>query len=203
MTSNHPQVRGERLVKKVLEVVVLELARVGYGALSIEEVALQAGVNKTTIYRRWPTKQELVHAACLELADEVSVQPDTGELRADLMELLRSLRDFLESPRGQSLLRMVLAEGGDSEISRLARTVRDAKDAIPKRVIARAITRGELPRGTDPDLILRTLSGALHERILFMGEHVTDRQLSTLIDLILVGAEGGGASRSVRPPSAT
>jgi len=199
MTSLSPQVRGERLVKKVLEVVLEELARVGYGALSIEEVALQAGVNKTTIYRRWPTKAELVQAACLELADEISVSPDTGSLREDLLEMLRGFRAFLESARGQSLSRMVLAEGLDSEISRLARAVRDAKDAAPKRVIARAIQRGELPRGSDADLILHTLTGAIQHKVMFLGEHLSDRQLAQLVDLVLLGATQGGARRSVRP----
>ena len=199
MASITPQVRGEKLVKKVMEVVIEELARVGYAALSIEEVAALAGVNKTTIYRRWPTKSELVHAACVEFADEVSVCPDTGTLRGDLFELLRGFRDLLASPRGQSLMRMVLAEGVNSEIARLARTVRDAKDAVPKRVITRAIKRGELPQGTDADLILQTLSGAIEHQMLFLGEHPSDRQLAMQIELVLLGAVQGGARRSLRP----
>jgi AcrR family transcriptional regulator len=200
MTSIAPQVRGERLVKKILEVVLEELARVGYGALSIEEVALQAGVNKTTIYRRWPTKAELVQAACLELADEVSVTPDTGTLRGDLFEMLRAYRDLLDTARGLSLTRMVMAEGGDSEVSRLARTVRDSKDVISKRVIARAIARGELPKGSDAELILHMLGGALQHRILFLGERQSDRQLTMMVDLVLNGAANGGARRSQHPP---
>lgn len=198
MTSMTPQVRGERLVQKVLEIVIEELARVGYAALSIEEVAARAGVNKTTIYRRWPTRSELVHAACLEFADEVAVCPDTGTLRGDLMELFRGFRDLLSSPRGQSLMRMILAEGVNSEIARLARTVRDAKDAVPKQVIARAIQRGELPRGSDAELILRTLSGSLEHQMLLLGEHPGDRELGMLIEMVLVGATNGGAKRSVR-----
>ena len=198
MTSITPQVRGERLVKKVIEVALEELARVGYAALSIEEVAAQAGVNKTTIYRRWPTKAELVHAACLEVADEVSISPDTGSLRTDLLEMMKGFRDLLATPRGLGLMRMVLAEGGESEIARLARTVRDAKDAIPKRAITRAIQRGELPHGSDADLILRTLTGAVQHQMLFLNERPTDRQLAMYIDLVLVGAAEGGACRSPR-----
>jgi AcrR family transcriptional regulator len=183
----------------VLETVLEEFARVGYAALSIEEIAIRAGVNKTTIYRRWPTKNELVHAACLEVANEVTACPDTGSLRGDLFELLRAFRDLLATPRGQSLMRMILAEGGESEIARLARTVRDTKDSIPKRAITRAIQRGELPHGSDPDLILRTLTGALEHQMLFLGEHPNDRQLAQQIELVLTGAAQGGARRSLRP----
>ena len=199
MTSIAPQIRGERLVKKILAVVLEELARVGYGALSIEEIAVLAGVNKTTIYRRWPTKAELVQAACHELADEVDSAPDTGSLRADLLEMLRNFRDLLDTPRGRSLVRMVISEGDDSEVSRLARAVRDSKDASQKRVITRAIARGELPRGSDADLILHALFGALQHRMLFLGERQNDRQLALMVDLVLNGAAHGGACRNQHP----
>ena len=57
------QVRGQALVAKVMDATIAELARVGYESISIEQVAVVAGVNKTTLYRRWATRRELVRAA--------------------------------------------------------------------------------------------------------------------------------------------
>src|SRR5689334_5086908 len=77
--------RSERVVRDVLTAAVAELARVGYVALRVEDVAAGAGVNKTTVYRRWPTKAALVTAA-LRTTDEPEL-PETGALRQDLFEL--------------------------------------------------------------------------------------------------------------------
>src|SRR5262245_16386487 len=60
-----PLVRGEAVVRGILAAALEELARTGYGALRIEGVAARAGVNKTTVYRRWATKENLVRAALL------------------------------------------------------------------------------------------------------------------------------------------
>ena len=66
----------------VLSAVLQELSRVGYRGLRIEDVALRAGVNKTTVYRRWPTKIELVRAALVCDSTCRIPHPDTGTLRS-------------------------------------------------------------------------------------------------------------------------
>ena len=63
--------RSARVQSAVLRATAEELGRVGFAALRIEDVALRSGVNKTTIYRRWPTKQELVRASlCCDRAEQ-------------------------------------------------------------------------------------------------------------------------------------
>ena len=194
MSEHGVQVRGARLVERVLEATIAELARVGFGALSIEEIARRAEVNKTTIYRRWPTKLDLVRAASLQLAGAVAVEPDTGALRSDLIAMGKAFRDFLQSVHGQSLMRMMVSEG-EQEICRMAREVRVSEATRHKRMVARAVARGELPAGTDSQLIVDALASTIQNRSLFLGESVTDKQLAQIVDLLLVGAVAGGAQR--------
>lgn len=187
------QVRGEKLIDKVLEATVEELAAKGYAATSIEDVAARAGVAKTTIYRRWPTKGELALAALGRVADDVTGAGDTGTLRGDLVAMLRAFRDFAMTPRGGSLMRMMLTENTCGEISEVARTIRKSKEAMPRTVITRAIKRRELPVGSDAKLILDLLFGAVQHYILFIEEEVDDRRIEQLVDLVLMGATNGGA----------
>src|SRR5262249_24075462 len=87
--ASRQQVRGWRVVEKVLEATLEELSDKGYGALSIEDVAARAGVAKTTIYRRWPAKADLALDAMRRVADSVVVVGDTGALRSDLIAMLK------------------------------------------------------------------------------------------------------------------
>jgi AcrR family transcriptional regulator len=189
------QVRGERLIEKVLEATLEELSRVGYSALSVETVAERAGVNKTTVYRRWPTKADLVGAAMMKEADATFCTQDTGAVRTDMIAMLREFRDLLHTRRGQSIVRMIFAEGLTSEVATIVDTVRKAKEKDPKRVVARAIARGELPKGTDVDLVFSTLIGSLQHFFFFLHETPTDRRIEQIVDLVLEGARHGGGRR--------
>src|SRR3954462_13424344 len=76
----------------VIRAAILRLlAEVGYGALTMDAVAAEAGVGKATIYRRWRTKQDLVVDTIAELNREEAAAPDTGSLEEDLRQLLRRL----------------------------------------------------------------------------------------------------------------
>jgi AcrR family transcriptional regulator len=187
------QVRGGKLIDKVLEAAVEELAAKGYAATSFEDIAERAGVAKTTIYRRWPTKPELVLAALGCVAADVTSAGDTGSLRGDLVAMLRTFRDFAMTPRGGSLMRMMLSEGGAGEIAEVARKIRKSKEAFPRAVITRAVKRGELPRGSDAKLILDLLFGGVQHYVIFISEPCTDRKIEQFVDLVLVGAQNGGA----------
>src|SRR5262249_15321156 len=106
-----PQVRGEPMVRTVLGVTLDELARRGFAALRVEDVADRACVNKTTVYRRWPTKSALVRAALLTIGGDEVCAPDTGSLRGDLLQIGHQMVEIATSPRGRSIIRMILAEG--------------------------------------------------------------------------------------------
>src|SRR5262245_16527517 len=99
------QGRSARVVEAVLQAAAEQLGEVGFAALRIEDVAARSGVNKTTIYRRWPSKEELV-TAVLETLRLVPDTPDTGTLRGDLLQLLRAIANGAATPAGRGLIRL-------------------------------------------------------------------------------------------------
>lgn len=194
-----PLVRGEPVVMRVLVAAVEELARSGYKALRVEDVARRAGVNKTTVYRRWPEKSALVRDALLTFTEETFGAPATGSLREDLLALGRTMRDVFAQPLGQSVVRMLVAEGSDPEVAALKRAVRGRHEAIPRDVIAAAEHRGELSQERDHEVLFLAFMSAIQHRTFFEGEPVTDAFLVQLVDLLLDGARPRSAKGERRP----
>ncbi len=95
---------------KILRAVIEELARSDYGGLSFERVAARAGVNKTTVYRHWETKADLVRAALTLVVQSVLPEVSSGTLRADLIHVGRRMVDFSTSFEGQALIRLRLMQ---------------------------------------------------------------------------------------------
>lgn len=185
--------RSARVVKEVLSSALAAFAEQGYARLSIESVALRAGVNKTTVYRRWPNKAELLGAAFLTLRDDDPQPPDTGSLREDLLEILRHRATQMALPHRRAIMQALLLGNSDPELQGIVRRLRDERPAIPPGVITRAMRRGELPRGSDAQLIAAALLGPLHSRVFVKREPVDESFLRSLIQLIVTGAAAGGA----------
>jgi AcrR family transcriptional regulator len=186
MKTRRPRPRGKPVVNKVLEVTLAQLAEVGLERLSVPEVARLAGVNKTSVYRRWPTREDLVRAALEQTMQHTAAAPDTGSLRGDLLGLVHVTATFLESAPGRGAMRVLLAEGDDlGDTLGAPRLLAD--DALPA-AIRRAVARGELPRDTDVKLVLFTLAGALMHRTFVERAPVTRPFIQRLVDLVLYGA---------------
>jgi len=188
--TTHPpkQLRGDRLVANVLEATLIELSRAGFENISVENVAELAQVNKTTIYRRWPTPEKLVHAALLRVASEGITVPDTGSLRADLSKLVDMLRVVLSSPHNLALFRMHLGGTMQGDLAALALSIQRQKDEQMKAIFVRAVERGELPRSTDIDLLYDTLVGSFFYLAVFGGKQRSGVRMVQAVDLILNGA---------------
>jgi AcrR family transcriptional regulator len=195
----HTMGRAARVVDAVLRATAAEVARVGYAALRVDEIAALSGVNKTTIYRRWPTKGELVVAA-LRLA-KVPPGHDTGDLRADVIAWLRQTMEFAVSPLGSGIIRVMQSERGQPEIDAIARTLRAEQRAARKELVERAIARGELPRGADASLIGDLLFMPILSRLVNHGERVSDAYVESAVDLVLAGARAQKPDVASSPPS--
>jgi AcrR family transcriptional regulator len=180
-------------VSEVLSSTLEVFAEHGYAGLSVEAVAGRAGVNKTTIYRRWASKAELLGAALLSLRDEEPEPPDTGSLRKDLLQLLRAAAARMATPRRRAIMQSLLLGNADPEIQAMLQRMRDTRPTIPTLVIERAIKRRELPRGSDPDLIAAALIGPLHTRTYWKRQTVDDAFIVGLVNLVVTGAAAGGA----------
>lgn len=194
-TTAVPQVRGERLVAKVLDATLQELALTGYRALSIEVVADRASVNKTSIYRRWPTKAELVSAAMRLLVDELLFIPNEGSLRADLVALVARFRDFTQSPRGRGLFRVMAAEAEVAELAEIMVAIKASTKCMPEQIVERAIARGEIPPGSEAELIVHCVAAPVINWIQMDNLEIDDRRIEQVVDLVLLGATNGGASK--------
>lgn len=187
--------RSERVVTAVLEATVAELARTGYVALRLEDVASHAGVNKTTVYRRWPTKEELVVAALREHAGTDEKLPDTGALRTDLVALVKRTLSRLRTPRGSAISRMINLELANPEVDRVTRKLRDEVTTRRAELIRRAQSRGEIAVDVDESLVLDAIFAPIMTRAMKLREHVDDATIERLVDLVVRGVESGGGRK--------
>jgi AcrR family transcriptional regulator len=137
--------RGEPRERAILAAVIGLLGEAGYEAMTMDAVAARARASKTTIYRRWPGKADLVRAAVdAHIAGRVPAGRDTGSLRGDLLAVLRAMRDHLTPEFMAMMSGLVHAMRTDSELAASLRSLVD-QDAVAGQIIGRAVQRGELP----------------------------------------------------------
>jgi AcrR family transcriptional regulator len=143
--------RSQQVVEKVREATMAELARVGFPGLTIEGVARAANVNRTTIYRRWPSKGALLLAVLEPGLERFDHDPDTGSLAGDLLALMLTMAERMALPEGQAVHRAV---GSTSdELKELVDTVNDRALSAFYRAFDRARARGEVGPTDDTEMI--------------------------------------------------
>lgn len=181
--------RGAPIAEAVLARTLEELATVGLEGLSVERIARQAEVNKTSIYRRWPTREALVAAALAGVLDSVSARaPDTGSLRGDLLGLLEPIVDFVGQATGRAVVRAALAESAESGVAGLAAQRLSQQASGPVRALmTRARARGEWRAGASGEQLIFALVGAVIHRAMLEHGAITKRWLGSLLDLVLLG----------------
>lgn len=169
----------------------------GAAALSVERVARAAEVNKTSVYRRWPTREALVAAALARVLDRLALEfADTGSLRGDLVALAEAVAGLLASPAGRGLVRAVFAEGTAPALASDARAgLEERTGGAALAMVARAVARGEWRAEVDPRVVLAALVGALLHRAVLEGEAPTRGWIEGLVELLVGGIAGGGGRR--------
>lgn len=172
-----------------MQATLQELARFDYGGLSIEAVAEHAGVNKTTIYRRWPTKADLVLAALTSVADMFPVAISSGSLRDDLRRLAQQLVAFTESALGKSLLRLRMLQQPEPELAEISRQLNVTKQKELKELLASGVARGEIAPRADIRLLLDMLWGVLLVRLVHHSEPVDAATIEHIVDMLLAAAQ--------------
>ncbi|WP_413805727.1 TetR/AcrR family transcriptional regulator [Streptomyces sp. OE57] len=171
----------------ISEAVLDELAEQGYGRLSMEAVAKRAGVGKSALYRRWPSKQRMVIAVVSELSVALVELPDTGTLRGDVLAGLRAVADWLTHPRFSRILPDLIAEAQrDEELSQaLARCIGEPRRARMTDALDRAVERGELPPDLDRELALDLLGGLVYWRVSARGAPLEPGYFERAADMAL------------------
>lgn len=192
-------VRGAPVVRRALDAALDELARVGYASLRVEDVAERARLNKTTVYRRWPTKEALVRASLLALAERTGglVVPDTGSLHGDLTQLIQQKMRFAQSPEGSAIIRVLEEGGGDAELVAIVRSLRGARDVVLRSILERARARGALRADADIGLFMDVMQLAC-DQARRQRHKATPRFVKGLVDLLLRGAAAKESNSKLR-----
>ncbi|GGJ97631.1 TetR family transcriptional regulator [Pilimelia anulata] len=172
--------------------VMKELADVGYGRLSIEAVARRAGVGKTAIYRRWPSKLDMVIEIVSAIAGQRLPLPDTGTLRDDLRVLLQALALGLRHPLASQIIPDLLAEAARTPqiAETLLDTLRTHQRDIAARIVGRAVERGELPAAASTELAVDLILGPLYWRAAIVRTPIAPAYLDSLADAVVVSLGG-------------
>ncbi|HEY7202450.1 MAG TPA: TetR/AcrR family transcriptional regulator [Candidatus Dormibacteraeota bacterium] len=160
----------------------------GYDGFSMAAVADRAGVAKTTVYRRWPTRSHLVLATMSSVMARVALF-DTGDFRADLASFARTLATALRAPGTRRLVaELAVATAQRPELADGFHRLFVQRRAVAMDTVEQAVDAGQLRPGMDPELIIDQVSGALHYRMLVTGEGPSDAYAERLVDAILDGA---------------
>jgi AcrR family transcriptional regulator len=180
-----PGGRSARVRAAVLAATLAELADRGYSGASLDDVAARAEVHKTTVYRRWRTKEALVLDAMLAQASQTVAVPDTGTLRGDLLELARRSAAIQTSPAGEAVIRAVAGEApGNPQIAAASRRFWAERLQLDRTILQRARDRGEIGAATLRRPVIEALLGPLYFRLLVTGEPLDDAYIESVVDLV-------------------
>jgi AcrR family transcriptional regulator len=190
--------RDARVDRAIIEATLRLIAERSVHEFRTEDVASRAGVGKGAIYRRYPSKDELVTAAVAALVDEEIVVPDTGSTRADLLALMREAVELYRgSLPGRLMPNLVSAMAQRPE---LARTFRDGFLANRRTaltdVLRRGIERGDLRPDLDLELALDVLGGPLFYRLLITGGPIDEQLAENVTELMLRGFASRKSARA-------
>lgn len=183
-----PRARGVAAEQAILKATLEILQDGGYSALTIDRVAARARASKTTIYRRWNTKEHLVLAVFQQLPIAI---PDSssGKLETDLVGLFKQFSTIMEASPLRGVLPMLVAECiNNPALSHLLVQVNERRRAPIRHVIRQAVDRGELPADTDVELIIDMIQGAISIRLYFLLDQLSETWIRGLVCLLLNGA---------------
>jgi AcrR family transcriptional regulator len=179
--------RDARADAAIRQAAIEVLADKGPGGFTVDEVAARAGCGKATIYRRWPSRANLL----LDTAHSMGLEPervDTGSVRDDLVRLITQLATKLRDTPAGRIMPGVIAEASVNPEMRqvLSAFVRDRRER-PREVVERAVARGQLPAGTDVELVLDLVGAVPFYRELVSGEPMDECDVQRVVDVVLAG----------------
>jgi AcrR family transcriptional regulator len=190
--SVRPGGRTARVRAAVLEATVAELIEHGYGGLTVDGVAARAGVNKTTLYRRWGGRDSLIVDAVETFAAAQVRVPDSGDIDEDLRLWARSILATLTGPVSGALVRAVFGGAGDSpQVRDLRHRFWLTRSALVTPMVQRAVERGQLPAGTVPEEVIRHVGAPLYYRLLVLAEPLTPEAADLAAAVTAAAAHAG------------
>jgi len=174
--------RIERTRRRVLDATSELLGECGFGRTSIEAISERSGVARSTIYRHWPDRNELLLESIGKQVTMMKVT-DTGDLRADLIRLYSHLGEMLNNQATRSMVASFVAEATrDPELAELNSKFIEARHQATSELIKNAVERGDLPTETDPDQMAQDLAGGIFFQGLVLREPTDEPWIATHVD---------------------
>lgn len=180
--------RGAELEAALLDAAWDEILEKGYDRFTIESVAERARTSRAVVYRRWPRKADLVHAAATRAGSQNQVSvPNTGSLRNDVIELLRRAN----RSRSQIGVQMILQLGGyfaetGTGIAELRSAFLSGRSSAMQQVLEHAVARGE----ADPAKITPRVTGVpfdlYRQELLMTLKTVPDDVIESIVDEVFL-----------------
>ncbi len=182
-----PRRRGAALETAILDATLTELSDVGYARLSVERVAERAGASKASLYRRWPSKVELVMDAVYHVFPDPASPPDTGSLRGDLLAVMRTVAEQLAGPAGQALSGVLSDALGDPDKARRVRSyTRGTSQVGMREIVRRAVARGEVDPAAVTERRLETGHALLRHHFITQGVPIPDHVIVEIADEVMI-----------------
>jgi AcrR family transcriptional regulator len=197
-------VRGTSTKERALSAAAEILSREGYSGLTMERVAAESGVAKTTLYRRWATKAALCMDLYIDVAGRELQDPDTGGVEADLRHVTNAVVHLQTRTVAGAAFVGLIAEMQANPQTRPAFVAEFAerRRALTRQVLERAVERGELRPETDIDLVIDAIGGAVTFRLLQGHAPLTKAFVDALIALVLTGCRAARAAGMGAAPAA-
>lgn len=174
----------------ILDAAIDEFIDKGYLALSMEAVAARAGVAKTTLYRRWPTMEELAVAAICHLGTgEDEPLPAAGSLRGELLALLDGMRRKWNDPRYGAVMRRAAADATQRPelYSQMRDRIVGSKIAAMDALLRRAVDEGVIRKDVDLDWVRQMITSPIMAATFTLKQRVSRGQLEFVLDTVLAG----------------
>ncbi|MFC4127437.1 TetR/AcrR family transcriptional regulator [Nocardia rhizosphaerae] len=205
MSATDPPTAGPRKAEVIYLAALEHLAEAGYDNMTMESVARRSGVNKTTLYRWWPSKDALL-AAALTVAAPLRISiPDTGSFRGDLAALGLEIARLLTAEDTAAIAAAVLsASASRPALATVGHRFFSERLEREQAIFDRAIARGEIPADTDVGTVIDLLAGSLWARLVLRGLTLSPDYIDTIVDIVARGTHRcpGSTERSasaVRP----
>lgn len=184
-----PRRRGAVLERAILEAALAQLGAVGWNSLTMEGVAARAQTGKAAVYRRWPSKEDLVADALQAGLPDLTEVPDLGGVREDLLEVCRRVREAMFSPPGLAL-RSVLHECGVTQAERFSQVivggVVEPTLHLLREVVRRGIERGEVRPDAANSYVFDAVPAMMMYRSKVCASEWSDLDLQEMIDQLMV-----------------
>jgi AcrR family transcriptional regulator len=179
--------RDPGVEKAVSDAVVKVLAECGMAGFTVDKVAAAAGVGKATVYRRWPSREDLIQEIWQHVNDDFP-RPDTGDLRKDLLIFVGTLATFMADPeRRLAVSHLAAAAKLDPELGRRFSVFKQQRFDAVREMVRQAKKRREVRAGLDEDVVIEMIVAGVFFRIMVSGGAIDQRYAEQCVDIVVEG----------------